>query len=176
MLFLIIFRRQKYYRASCDFGISFQTQSRSQGGTSYKFFGVKKSFRISWKNDEKLSWPWGTKNIARVDGHIGRHCIQANGIRDLTCPNRRALFYSGKWYLPQYKVAPEAWFLIIIPQRHSDSLRKVAPMSKSQGGKNAVSVLTSESTSPGGRRARNMKNHEIFKKWPEWSHHQWFDF
>ena len=43
-------------------------------------------------------------------------------------------------------------------------------MSKSQGGKNAVSVLTSESTSRGGRRARNMKNNVIFKKWPLWNH------
>ena len=89
--------------------------SGTQGRFSYNFFGLKKSVRISWKIDEKLSWPWGTKKIRTVDGHLGRPCIQANGIRDLTCLNRRALFYSGKWHLPEYKVAPEAWFLIIIP-------------------------------------------------------------
>ena len=42
-------------------------------------------------------------------------------------------------------------------------------MSKSQGGKNAVSVLTSESTSRGGTRARILKNHEIFNYPPEWN-------
>jgi len=52
-------------------------------------------------------------------------------------------------------------------RRHSDSLRKVAPMSKSQGGKNAVSVLTSESTSPVGRRAR------VTKKWPRMNTFFW---
>ena len=75
--------------------------SGTQGRFSYKFFGLKKKVRISWEIDEKLSWPWGTKKIARVDGHLGRPCIQANGIRNLTCLNRRALFYSGKWHLPE---------------------------------------------------------------------------
>ena len=42
-------------------------------------------------------------------------------------------------------------------------------MSKSQGRRNPDTPLTREATSPGGRRARNMKNHVMNKKWPEWN-------